>query len=152
MIDADLLRAYEADGVVCLRQAFDAGWLAVASDAIEQGRANPGRMYVDYSAETTPGIYYGDFWTWPQVPATRTFIFESPAARLVGEVMSVNDAPQLRCQQLRQRAAFGRLDPHRAESLVVRQRILLRSRRRCRWLARTSAPSRAMWISGSPST
>ena len=32
-------------------------------------------MYVDYSAETTPGTYYGDFWTWPQVPAMRTFIF-----------------------------------------------------------------------------
>ena len=51
MIDADLLQGYETDGVVCLRQAFDAGWLAVASDAIEQGRANPGRMYVDYSAD-----------------------------------------------------------------------------------------------------
>ena len=89
MIDADLRRAYETDGVVCLRQAFDAGWLEVASDAIEQGRANPGPMYIDYSAETTPGTYYGDFWTWPQVPAMRTFIFDSPAARLVGEVMGV---------------------------------------------------------------
>ena len=44
-------------------------------------------MFVDYSTETTPRTYYGDFWTWPQVPAMRTFIFESPAARLVGEVM-----------------------------------------------------------------
>ena len=51
LIDADLLQAYETDGVVCLRQAFDAGWLAVASDAIEQGWANPGPMYVDYSAD-----------------------------------------------------------------------------------------------------
>ena len=49
MIDADLRRAYESDGVVCLRRAFDAGWLRLASDAIEQGRANPGPMYVDYS-------------------------------------------------------------------------------------------------------
>ena len=89
MIDADHHRTYETDGVVCLRQAFDAGWLAVASDAIEQGRVNSGPMYIDYSAETKPGSYYGDFWTWPQVPAMRTFIFESPAARLVGEVMGV---------------------------------------------------------------
>ena len=35
MIDADIRRAYETDGVVCLRQAFEAGWLEVASDAIE---------------------------------------------------------------------------------------------------------------------
>ena len=89
MIGPDLRRAYETDGVVCLRQAFDAGWLTVASDAIEQGRANPGPMYIDYSAETAPGTYYGDFWTWPQVPAMRSFIFDSPAARLVGEVMGV---------------------------------------------------------------
>ena len=89
MTDADSRRAYETDGVVCLRQAFDAGWLRVASDSIEQGRTNPGPVYVDYSAETTSGTYYGDFWTWPQVPAMRKFIFESPAARLVGEVMGV---------------------------------------------------------------
>ena len=89
MIDANLRHAYETDGVVCLRGAFDAGWLAVVSDAIEQGRANPGPMYVDYSAQTKPGTYCGDFWTWQQVPAMRTFIFESPAARIVGEVMGV---------------------------------------------------------------
>ena len=52
MIDADVRRAYEADGVVCLRQAFDDGWLAVASDAIEQGRANPGPMYVFHHGMT----------------------------------------------------------------------------------------------------
>ena len=97
MIDADLRRAYETDGVVCLRQTFDTGWLQVAFDAIEQGQTNPGPMYVDYSAETTPGTYYGDFWTWPQVPAMRTFIFDSPAARLVGEVTRrcVMELPQV---------------------------------------------------------
>lgn len=51
MIDPDIRRAYESDGVVCLRRAFDAEWLQVASDAIEQGRASPGPMYVDYSAD-----------------------------------------------------------------------------------------------------
>ena len=89
MIGADLRRAYETDGVVCLRSAFDARWLAIAADAIEQGRANPGPMYIDYSAETKPGTYCGDFWIWQRAPAMRTFIFESPAARIVGELMGV---------------------------------------------------------------
>ena len=89
MIDAGLRHAYATDGVVCLRAAFDAEWLAVAADAIEQGRANPGPMHVDYSAETKPGTYCGDFWIWRQVPAMRTFIFESPAARIAGELMDV---------------------------------------------------------------
>ena len=89
MIDADLRRAYETDGVVCVRGAFDAHWLAVASEAIEQGRANRGPMYVDYSEQTKPGTYCGDFWTWQQVSAMRSFIFESPAARMAGELMGV---------------------------------------------------------------
>ena len=89
MIGADIRRAYETDGVVCLRNAFDAGWLAVAADAIEQGRANPGPMHIDYSAQTKPGTYCGDFWIWRQAPAMRAFIFESPAARIVGELMGV---------------------------------------------------------------
>lgn len=89
MIGADTRQTYETDGVVCLRNAFDAGWLATAADAIELGRANPGPMYVDYSAEAKPGTYCGDFWIWQQVPAMRAFIFESPAARIVGELMGV---------------------------------------------------------------
>lgn len=35
MSDADIRRTCETDGVVCLRHAFDAVWLEVASDAIE---------------------------------------------------------------------------------------------------------------------
>ena len=70
-------------------RAFDAGWLAVTSDAIEQGRAHPGPMSIDYPADTTLGTCYGDFWTWSRVPAMRTFIFDSPAARFVCEVMGV---------------------------------------------------------------
>ena len=76
MIDSDVRHACATDGVVRLRAAFDAGWLAVASDAIEQGRANPDPMYIDYSAQMKPGTYCGDFWIWRQVPAMRAFIFE----------------------------------------------------------------------------
>ena len=90
IIDTDLRRAYETDGVVCLRRAFDPHWLGVAADAIEQGRANPGPMYIDYSAETKPGTYCTDFWIWQHVPAMRAFIFESPAAGFAGEIMDVS--------------------------------------------------------------
>lgn len=81
--------SYKEDGVVCLREAFDPHWLTVASDAIDQGRASPGPMFVDYSADTKPGTYCTDFWIWQQVPAMRDFIFDSPAARIAGELMDV---------------------------------------------------------------
>ena len=89
MITEAIRQTYDADGVVCLRGAFDSRWLGVAARAIERSRASPGPMYVDYSADTKPGTYCGDFWVWPQVQEMRDFIFVSPAARLVGEVMDV---------------------------------------------------------------
>jgi ectoine hydroxylase-related dioxygenase (phytanoyl-CoA dioxygenase family) len=89
MITQETARIYRDDGVVCLRGVFDARWLARAADAIEAGRASPGPMYVDYSAGTRPRTYETDFWVWPRVPAMRDFIFDSPAARLVGELMGV---------------------------------------------------------------
>ena len=49
MITPEQKRAYEEDGVVCLRQVFDAHWLDTAARAIEHGRANPGPMYLDYT-------------------------------------------------------------------------------------------------------
>ena len=47
----------------------------------------------------------------PQVPPTR-----------LAQVEGVEDAPQLRRQQVRQRTPFGRLDLGRLETLVVRER------------------------------
>ena len=90
MIDTDLRQSYEADGVVCLRRAFDPEWLTVVAEAIDLGRANPGPMYIDYSAETRPGTYCTDFWIWQRVPAMRRFVFDSPAAGIAGEVMGVD--------------------------------------------------------------
>ena len=42
--------------------------------------------------------------------------------RSLPNIQGIDDAPQLRRQQLRQRAALRRFDPHGAESLLVRQR------------------------------
>ena len=90
MINSRQRESYEQDGVVCLRSVFDAHWLSVIADAIEQGRANPGPMYVDYSAETIPGTYSTDFWIWQNVQPMKEFIFNSPSARITGELMDVN--------------------------------------------------------------
>lgn len=89
MITPEQKRAYDRDGVVCLRGAFDPHWLEVGARAIEFGRANPGPMYLDYSKETKPNTYEIDFWVWQQNEAMRELIFHSPAARIAGELMGV---------------------------------------------------------------
>ncbi len=89
MITPDQKRAFDEDGVVCLRRVFEPHWLEVGGRAIDFGRANPGPMYLDYSSETRPRSYETDFWVWQQNDAMRELIFESPAARIAGELMGV---------------------------------------------------------------
>ena len=89
MNTSDHKRAYEEQGVVCLRQLLDAHWLEVAARAIEFGRANPGPMYLDYSKDTKPRTYETDFWVWRENRAMRDLIFDSPTARVAGTLMGV---------------------------------------------------------------
>ncbi len=89
-VSAQLRSRYEADGVVCLRQVFDRHWLDVVARSFERGRASPGPMYLDYSAATRPGTYCTDMWIWPDNPEMKAFIFDSPAASVVGELMNVD--------------------------------------------------------------
>ena len=89
MITPDQKRTYDRDGVIRLRRVFDPHWLEVGARAIEHGRANPGPMYLDYSRDTRPRTYETDFWVWQQNEAMRELIFDSPAARLAGELMGV---------------------------------------------------------------
>jgi ectoine hydroxylase-related dioxygenase (phytanoyl-CoA dioxygenase family) len=86
----ELRARYENDGVVCVRQAFDASALSVMAEAIASGMANPGPMYLDYSKATRPGTYHTDLWVWRENPAMRSVIFETPAAELAGRAMGVD--------------------------------------------------------------
>lgn len=89
MITLEQKRAYDEDGVVCLRGLIDPHWLEVAARAIDYGRANPGPMYLDYSQDTRPRTYEADFWVWQDNMAMRAFIFDSPAAAIAGALMNV---------------------------------------------------------------
>jgi ectoine hydroxylase-related dioxygenase (phytanoyl-CoA dioxygenase family) len=90
LVTDELCEQYRSDGVVCVRQAFDHHWLELVSRSIERGRANPGPMYLDYSANTKPGTYCTDMWIWRDNPEMKRFIFESPAAALAGALMEVD--------------------------------------------------------------
>lgn len=109
----DLKHSYDNDGVACLRGAFSEAWLAVMARVIESGRANPGPMYLDYSADTKPGTYVTDFWVWRENPDMRAFIFESPAAELCGRLMGVDSVMLVTDNWLvRERGAVNRAPWH----------------------------------------
>jgi len=78
---------YQRDGAVCVRQAFDAEHLVLATEAIEANLANLSPLAKRASA-TDDGAFIEDFRSWDRIPAMERFIRESPgaeiAARLTG--------------------------------------------------------------------
>ena len=81
--------AYERDGVVCLRGAFDKKWVdigrhAVAATLRARTRADTHQRHTK-SGEA--GAFFFDTFVWKRLPSFRKFTFESPAAGLARHVM-----------------------------------------------------------------
>lgn len=81
-ISEEEVRAYREDGIVCIRQAFDAGWVAHLRRAVEADMANPSPMLLDINRGGS-GNFFGDTFVWQHIDAFRPFIFESPAAEIM---------------------------------------------------------------------
>lgn len=82
--DADVA-AYQADGVVCIRNVF-ADWVDTLADGIERNMADPGPYARDYSPDID-GSFFGDYCNWPRIPEYRSFVFDSPAAVVAAHLM-----------------------------------------------------------------
>ena len=81
------IATYERDGVVCLRGAFGADWLALLADGVERAMAAPGPHAEEYTAPGKPGRFFGDLDLWQRHDAFRRFVFESPGARIAATLM-----------------------------------------------------------------
>ncbi|MEZ5379218.1 MAG: phytanoyl-CoA dioxygenase family protein [Acidimicrobiales bacterium] len=76
-IDGD----FERDGAVCVRQAFDAELLALATEAIDANLADLSPRAKRASA-AGDGAFVEDFCNWRRFPAMEMFIRSSPAAAI----------------------------------------------------------------------
>ena len=85
------IQAYERDGVVSLRRAFDDGWVDSlrkgVDRAIEDGLKSGGDQVVNVSNPGESGFFFYDMFLWQRYERFRKFAFESPAADLAREVM-----------------------------------------------------------------
>ncbi|MEO8006318.1 MAG: phytanoyl-CoA dioxygenase family protein [Betaproteobacteria bacterium] len=84
------IRAYERDGVICLRQVFDDMWIARMQAAIDRVKANPGPLRQRFRPED-PGEFLSDKFMWVSDPDFRVYLFESPAAAIAGALMRSNE-------------------------------------------------------------
>lgn len=108
---AAAVRAYERDGVVCLRRAFDARWVAKLRAGVERVMADAAPSQSgggqiggddgdgddgDRGGDDQPvrvakpgeaGVFFYAMFLWKRDPAFRDFAFDSPAADLARRVM-----------------------------------------------------------------
>lgn len=84
----DLARAaYDRDGVVCLRGVIGREWLDCCREGIAQAVENPGSFFRDQTPADSPARYVFDYWNWPNVPAFRRLVLESPFAEMIAGLL-----------------------------------------------------------------
>ncbi len=79
------IEAFSRDGVICARQVMPQRWLDLIAGAIERTKQRPSDTGKILS-KPDPG-YLNDIFMWLNDDAYRTFVFESPAARLAQQAM-----------------------------------------------------------------
>ena len=84
MIDEEDIRCFERDGVVVLRDRFEARWIDHLASGFERNLACPGPYATSYTPEGNPGGYLDDLMNWSRIPEYRSFVLDSPAARIAG--------------------------------------------------------------------
>lgn len=86
LTDADIA-AFEADGAVCLRGAFEPRWIELVGRGIERNLRQPSTLFSDNTAPGQPGRFCSDMSVWPAIPEFREYGFHSPAAAIAGRMM-----------------------------------------------------------------
>lgn len=81
------IKAYERDGVVCLRNVISPEWIEHLSKGVEDDIAKPGPHVEIYTKDDDPGMFFNDFDLWRHVPKLKEFVFEGPCAEIAGKLM-----------------------------------------------------------------
>jgi ectoine hydroxylase-related dioxygenase (phytanoyl-CoA dioxygenase family) len=80
------VRAYQEDGIVCLRGMFDADTVAVLRAAADRDMVDPGPMAHDVTRDGT-GRFFADTFVWQHLPELRRFVFDSASADIAGALL-----------------------------------------------------------------
>ena len=89
-VDANLIRAYQEHGVVCLRDAISDEVLKLAHEGIEQNLRSPGQFFRDHTEPGSSHRYLFEYWTWPHTPPFAELIRRSPLGEIAGTLMQAN--------------------------------------------------------------
>jgi ectoine hydroxylase-related dioxygenase (phytanoyl-CoA dioxygenase family) len=84
--------AYARDGVVCLRDRFDARWIKRLRAAVERDLAALGPNATNFAEGSSAGKFFGDMFMWRHDADFRAAALESPAAVIAARLMGSETA------------------------------------------------------------
>ena len=84
------IATYQRDGIVCVRQAFDAAWIEELRDLVAQDMAKPSGMVKDIKAKGASGFFFGDTFVCHHVEGFKRAVFDGPGAALAGQAMGAS--------------------------------------------------------------
>jgi ectoine hydroxylase-related dioxygenase (phytanoyl-CoA dioxygenase family) len=86
-ISPQQVKDFERDGVVYLPSLFDDTWVDLLRAGVDRNLAHPGPNGHDIRREDAARRFFEDAFVWPSIPEYRTFLFDSHAAEVAGELM-----------------------------------------------------------------
>ena len=96
--DAEIA-AFKTDGVVHLKGFFNPEWVSMLQERADFVLQNPGKLANELAQDTPDGRFFSDTFLWHQNDGFKEFIYRSPAAEIVGQVMGV-DKDQYRLRSI----------------------------------------------------
>ena len=93
MITPHLVKQFQRDGAVVIRQAFNSHWLRVMSDGVERNLQSPSK-YASENAVTKKegGRFFDDYVNWSRIPEYENLVRNSPAAKIAAKAMQSQQA------------------------------------------------------------
>lgn len=87
LISQELIAQFQENGAVLLKGVFDDKWVELARESIRKTMENPSEFSEMLRPEVGQGGYFNDYCNWTQIPEIVDYVYNSPAASLVGQLM-----------------------------------------------------------------
>ncbi len=86
-ITTDEIETYDCDGVVVLRQMFDAEWIALLDKGLSDSLNAPTDRARVWDRDAEGRAMFYDSQAWTRVPEYKRFVYDSPCAAIAGQLM-----------------------------------------------------------------
>ena len=90
-ITPDEIENYHRDGVVLLKNMFDAQWIEVLNQGLIKNTENPTHRARTWDRDAEGRTMFWDSQAWQGVDEYQQFIFNSPAAQLAGKLLRATE-------------------------------------------------------------